>query len=237
MADQIGNNGKVAVGYTANNAAASKVLRPAAGFVFYASPGQRSILSSSANDTGAGTGAQIVQYTFYDGNMNGPFTGQVTMNGVTAVNTPDTNIQFIESLQVLQVGSGGGNAGTISINSAPAGGGSSFSCIATGDNATFWAHHFISSGKRCYLFGMDIAGSLQPGSMVIFSTGDPRSTNLPQVNVSGTKRHAAGPSLPIPLAVPIIIPGPNFIFMSETPDAATVTGTNNVYGSFHCADF
>jgi len=48
---------------------------------------QRSFASSSASDTGAGTGAQQVTLTYYDATGAGPFTEVVTLAGVVAVAT------------------------------------------------------------------------------------------------------------------------------------------------------
>jgi hypothetical protein len=231
----IENNSRVVVGYTSNNTTSSKVIRATTGFVFFTSAAQRSIASTSASDTAAGTGAQTVTYTYFDSNMLGPFTDTVTMNGTLAVNTNATNVQFIETVTVATVGSGGSNVGTIEIFAATSGGGADFACINPGDNASYWCHHFVNVNKSALIVAMDCSGSLSTGSSIIYSTGDPRATNLPQVNVSGTKRHAVTQT-PTSWDAPVAIPGPNFVFMSETPDNATSVGTNSIYGSFQYID-
>jgi hypothetical protein len=55
---------------------------------------------------------------------------------------------------VTSVGSGGVNAGIISLQSATAGGGTTIWSIAVGDNRTFGAHHYTAVGATTYITGM-----------------------------------------------------------------------------------
>ncbi len=112
-----------------------------------ASAAQRSVASASANDTSAGTGARTVRITYFDGSMNGPYTETVTLNGTTPVNTTATDIRYVEKIEVLTVGSGGVNAGIITLYGSTAGGGGTVGTIAASDNQTFWAHHYVRNGK------------------------------------------------------------------------------------------
>lgn len=110
---------------------------------------QMRLVSSSALDTSLGTGARTVEITYYDNNLNGPFTEVVTLNGVTAVNTVATNLRFIEKLRCITVGSGGTNAGTISLQNTT--GLTTFGTIAVSDGTTYWAHHYVPSNKKCFI--------------------------------------------------------------------------------------
>lgn len=110
---------------------------------------QMRLVSSSASDAAAGTGSRTVRVTYHDGTGAGPFTEDVTMNGTTPVSTVATNIRFIESLDTLTVGSNGTNVGTISIQAI--GGGTTFGTIAVSDGTTYWAHHYVAPGRRCYV--------------------------------------------------------------------------------------
>ena len=112
---------------------------------------QRRIVSSSANDAAAGTGARTVRITYFNSAGAGPFTETVTLNGTTAVNTVATDICFIEQLEVLTAGSGGVNAGIISIQTLA---NVTFGRIAVGNNQTFWCHHYIPTGKTCNITGL-----------------------------------------------------------------------------------
>jgi hypothetical protein len=115
---------------------------------------QRSIASASALDTAAGTGARTVQITYYDQTGAGPFTETVTLNGVAFVNTVATNICFIEEMKVITAGSTGSNAGILTLRAAVAGGGAVVGTIAATNNQTFWAHHYVATGKTCNITGI-----------------------------------------------------------------------------------
>lgn len=71
------------------------------------------LVSSSANDAAAGTGARTVQVDYVDGNYEGG-SEVVTMNGTTPVPMVATNILAINKLTVLTAGSGLVNAGAVS---------------------------------------------------------------------------------------------------------------------------
>jgi hypothetical protein len=130
-----------------------------------AAAAQRSIVSASASDTAAGTGARTVRITYYDNSGNGPLFETVTLNGTTAVNTVATDIRFIESLMVITAGSLSTNAGIISLYTGLAGAGSVIGSIGVGsivtgvgDGVTQWAHHYVAAGYSVQLstFSMGI---------------------------------------------------------------------------------
>lgn len=77
------------------------------------------ILSSSAADTAAGTGARTIVITTLDADYN-EVVQVVTLNGVTPVALTGTHIR-INGAVVATVGSGGINAGTLTIRVAGAG--------------------------------------------------------------------------------------------------------------------
>jgi len=135
-----------------------------------AAAAQRSMSSSSALDTAAGTGARTVKITYYDNTGAGPFTETITLNGVTPVNTVSTTIRFIEKMDVVTAGSGGVNAGTISLFVTTGGGGGTIGTIgignvvaAVGDNKTWWAHHYVAVGKTAQ-FSVLVCGIVSGGS-------------------------------------------------------------------------
>lgn len=85
------------------------------------------ILSTSANDAAAGTGARSVRFYYLDANGNAFDSwgnwlySDVTLNGVTPVSTGITALR-VWSVQVITAGSGKTNAGTLTMRqvSAPA---------------------------------------------------------------------------------------------------------------------
>lgn len=193
-----------------------------------ASAAQRSLKSSSASDTAAGIGAQTVAVNYLDNTM----TLQqeiVTMNGTTAVNMVSTTVQFIESMVVLTTGSNLANVGTISIFTTTGGGGSAFASINIGDNATFYAHHYVPAGVSCYIIKHTGAATLASGRTYIVAYGDPRSNN-PIQQYGDIIIHLAGSTEDHEYEVPLVIPGPNYILMRENPVATSAS--NEAYASF-----
>lgn len=131
---------------------------------------QRSVLSSSANDTAAGTGARTIIITYLDQTGAGPFTETITLNGTTAVNTVATNICFIEEIRVVTAGSTGSNVGIISLRSATGGGGVTIGTIAATNNQTFWCHHYVPIGRECNITGISCGHSgTTVGSGAVFT--------------------------------------------------------------------
>jgi hypothetical protein len=117
---------------------------------------QRSLVSASANDAAAGTGARTVRIRYLTDTYTGPFFETVTLNGVTPVNTVATNICYIEEMEVLTAGSGGVNAGIITLRAAAGGGGVAVGTIAVGDNKTFWSHHYTPTGVTTFITGISL---------------------------------------------------------------------------------
>lgn len=115
---------------------------------------RRSIKSSSASDTAAGTGARTVRITYlsFSGtDLIGPFTETVTLNGTSAVNTVNTDIGVIEKMEVITAGSTQATVGVVTLYSATAGGGSAVWSIAAAATSTDSVHHYVPSGKTCYI--------------------------------------------------------------------------------------
>src|SRR5512135_881544 len=115
---------------------------------------QRSISSASANDSSAGTGARQVKLTYLDSTGAGPSTETITMNGTTAVNTVSSTICFIDNVVVISVGSGGSNAGILTLFISTGGTGGTLATINAGDNQDLWAQHYVAAGKTSNVTGL-----------------------------------------------------------------------------------
>lgn len=116
----------------------------------YVEPGamaQRSVVSTSVNDTAAGSGAKIIRITYLDSTYISA-TEDVTMNGTTPVNTASSTIRFIEKMEVI---SGTFAAGAVSLMSTTGGGGSEVIAIPSGNTSTLICHHYVAAGKTCYI--------------------------------------------------------------------------------------
>lgn len=112
---------------------------------------QRSIVSSSASDTAAGTGARTVEITYLTAAGAGPFTETLTLNGTTPVNTVATNICYVESIAVKTVGSNESNVGTLSLKATTGGGGATIMSMTAGDNRTLHTLRYVPAGSDIYI--------------------------------------------------------------------------------------
>lgn len=147
-----GYNADFSFGRVATAATTRAVVR-ATSYTEPASAAQRSVLSSSALDAAAGTGARTIRIKYFT-SAGVPGTEDIILNGVTPVNTISTTIYYIEEITVLTVGNTGANAGTISLFNAAGGAGGAIGTIAIGDKQTFWAHHYVQAGKTCNITGL-----------------------------------------------------------------------------------
>ena len=226
-----------ATGYTATSAPSLKAIF-ATTYTPQGTNAQRSLVSASAADAAAGTGAQQVTITYLDAAF-AVHVEVVTLNGTAAVNTVGTNIAYIESMVVTQVGSGGSNAGIVSIMTGTAGGGTAWGSIASpagvGDNQTFWAHHYVPAGVTCYVLSMEGASSAVMQTLILVRTGNPSATNLALIQI--------GPTLITPTAgdfrehdfqCALAIPGPDRIECLTRPLAATASTS---FGGFEFISF
>jgi len=73
------------------------------------------VVSASANDTAAGTGARTVRITGLEAGTLEKVTETITLNGVTAVPSVRTNWMAVNQFEVLTAGSGGTNAGDLDV--------------------------------------------------------------------------------------------------------------------------
>lgn len=188
---------------------------------------QRSIVSTSASDSSAGTGARTVKITYLDATGAGPFTETITLNGLTAVNTVATDICFIESIMVETVGSNGSNVGTLNLYTGTGATGTIFAAVGlgavatgVGDNQTFYAHHYVPTGKtlRGYIVTAGIIAAAGGGSSVtVIRYRNPTSAISPWQMASDFINSAQGNSLVRPYSVSIEIPGPAVILAYATP--------------------
>lgn len=208
-------------GYTTTSATSGKVIR-ATTYTPQGTNAQRSINSTSASDTSAGTGARTVTINYLDTSFVS-HSETVTLNGTTAVATVGTNIAFIESIAVASVGSGGGNVGTIQVWTANNGTGSVWGSIAASDNQTFWAHHYVPSGATCYLLAFTCGATVVAGQTNLNHSGNPLSTNVPQLQIGPTLMHAAAAPWDHDFEVPLAVTGPDLIWLVERPTATTAS--------------
>lgn len=193
--------------------------------------GQRSIASSSASDTAAGIGARQVKITYFDQAGVGPYTEILTLNGTNRVISVNTNICYIEEMVVTTVGSTGTNVGTITLYTLPAGG-TAIGTIGIGANQTFWAHHYVPSGKTCRISG--ISGSTDQTSsayaLLLLKAQTIPVGNNSELQISDTSRVYGGAAPTVRnYNSPIPVTGPSRITMYVQPSS---NASQNTFGSF-----
>lgn len=182
---------------------------------------QRSLVSSSANDASAGTGARTVEITYFDQTLAGPYTETVTLNGTTPVNTVASNICFIERMEIVTVGTGGVAAGIISLKAATGGGGATIWSIATGDDRTYGAHHYIPTGYTAYITGF--VGSIKGADSAGFAirAKNPLNTTDIDLQISGLVRCPTNGSFMRSYGTAISIAGPARFVTWAFPDSTS----------------
>lgn len=193
----------------------------------------RSINSDNAADAGAGTGAQQVKITYYDTLLQGPFTETVVMNGLTLVTTTNNNIAYVEKMEVVRVGSGQTNAGNITLH-ITAGGVGTIGTITTGlgrDLRTYWAQHYIPSGRKLVLGSVTIGtnGTLSGESFLTFD--NPVINGVPDIQFAGSLIPGTN-SITQVLVPQVVIFGPGRIRMWIIP----VQKDQTWFGSFEWAE-
>ena len=105
-------------------------------------------VSSSANDTAAGTGARTISITGLNAS-DVEVTETLTLNGITNVPTVNSYI-FISRVVVLTAGSGAANAGTIT-GTATGGGTPLLISVAIGVNQSQLGIYKVPAGKSAYI--------------------------------------------------------------------------------------
>jgi len=100
------------------------------------------IVSASANDTAAGTGARTVAISGLDASFN-PVIQVITLNGTTAVAIP-TQLLRINSAVVASAGSGGVNAGNLTIRVS--GGGATRGIVLAGYGTLRQSQYTVPAG-------------------------------------------------------------------------------------------
>jgi hypothetical protein len=188
---------------------------------------QRSIASANANDSSAGTGARTIRITYYTATFTGPFTDTVTLNGTSYVNTVATNICYIESMEVLTVGSTGSNVGILTLKAAAAGAGATIGTINATNNQTFWAHHYVATGKVCNVTGISVSHSgttVGSGGVFILLAKDLSVANASDFQVSDFVRlYGQSSTFARVYSSAIKITGPARIAVWLTPETSSST--------------
>lgn len=117
---------------------------------------QMQVVSSSANDTSAGTGVKTIDMHYIDANGDEK-EEHITMNGTTPVVTTATDIRFVQDIHALTVGTNLAAVGTISISQqgAPT---TIYSSITPGMNKALNSSRMVPAGKTLIIRSFNASG-------------------------------------------------------------------------------
>jgi hypothetical protein len=193
---------------------------PTCTYVFPVVAQQMAVSSSSASDTGAGTGCQQVEIHYLDANYLVQAT-TVTLNGITPVNTTPTNILRINLFHCKVVGTGGVSAGNVSLKNI--GGTVTYGYMAAGGNIAHQAIYTVPANSWGYISHWQAASGTTTGTH--FTQIDVRATQhdgnyvaglFLAVDTTGVLNNGIAITLPIPIKVP----AKTDVKMSAVSDAA-----------------
>ena len=110
---------------------------------------QLSVVSTSANDTAAGTGCRTIVLEYLNGDLELSFE-VITLNGLTPVTTIADDIRWVEAIHGATFGSGGKAAGNISVSN----GGTTYGRLSTGRRTMQSSFYRVPAGKTLYISSM-----------------------------------------------------------------------------------
>lgn len=203
-----------------NNVRTDLWTGPTITYVFPAAAQQMQIVSTSANDTAAGTGVRTIIMDYLDGSYN-PQQAIITLNGTTPVTTVATNILRINGFHATSVGSGGFAAGNISLTNI--GATITYAYIETGFNSARQAIFTIPAGKTGYLSHWQGSSGTASGThftriSILATSHEGVATGGAFItqDEQGTLNNGGSATMPIPIA----FPAQTDIKMSAISDAA-----------------
>lgn len=178
---------------------------PTATYVFPTVGQQMKVVSTSANDAAAGTGARSVAIEYLDSNYV-MREETITLNGVTPVNTVATDIFRVNMMHVLTVGSGLVSAGNISLTNTA--GSVTYDIVTAGNNITKSGVYTVPAGFTGYISHWQ-ASSGSSGNhfcpIEILATCH-NGVRIPDVmctqDIMGTQNNGVSINFPTPIPIP-----------------------------------
>jgi hypothetical protein len=155
-----------------NTVAVTEVSLAETPYIEQTANGGRSIVSTSALDTAAGTGARTVRIIYYSivaGVVTGPFTETVALNGLVPVNTVAVNIGLVQQMEVLTVGVTGANQGILNLFTGLGATGVVFTSIAVTRRTALLGHQYIVTGQTLVLTKIAVSSRASSGNSPTFA--------------------------------------------------------------------
>jgi hypothetical protein len=127
--------------------ATSEVLVSNRDYVEQDSEAQRSVVSTSSQDSSGGSGAKVIRIIYLTSDYEEKYE-DVTLNGTTRVATTASDIRFIQDLRVVQ---GASAAGALKVYETAAGAQNEFCGIGAYTTQAFFAHYYVPAGCKAYI--------------------------------------------------------------------------------------
>lgn len=185
-----------------------------------------SVKSASAADAAAGTGARTVRVHWADASVTALNTEVITLNGTTCVNSVATTAKFFEDFDVTTAGSGGTNAGILTLYTGT-GCVTAVGTVNAGDEQTFWAHHYVPTGKTCNITGLSVSHNgttVGSGGVFAIKALDLSLANANELQVGDFHRlYGQSSTAARQYLSPIKVVGPARILVYVTPETSTST--------------
>lgn len=214
-----------------NNANASLWDGPTAKYVFPTAAMQMEVVSSSAADAAAGTGVQVIHIHYLDRNYTEQVT-EVTLNGVTPVNTTPTDILRVNSFHATRLGTGLEAAGNISIRAV--GGAVTYGYLNAGHTRARHPVFTVPKGKTAYVTKWKVTSASAAAAIVDVELETTAHDGVLYPGVMLMQDMAVGQYLieDIEIPVPIVVPATADMTITAisagAADNATVAA--NVFG-------
>lgn len=210
---------------TTTNAATDALIRDHDGTVLNVPQGvQLSVVSTSAADTAAGTGARTVVIEYLNGDLDYSFE-MVTLNGTTPVLTLATDVRWVQAMHVATAGSGTKAAGNVTVTN----GGVSYLQIAVGERTGHNSFTRVPRQRRLFITQMYAGSSSGSSASRVLVEGVSTQINGLDQSETGLYYKVAGIALQdgsttLTLTAPFPVnAGQIFGFVATCDKAATIT--------------
>jgi len=182
------------------------------------------IVSTSANDTAAGSGVRTVVLEYLNGDLELSFE-VITLNGLTPVATIADDIRWVEGLHGATFGSGGKAAGNISVTND----GTTYGRISTGQRTMHSSFYRVPAGKQLYitaLYAGSSSGTAASSTLIELATTQINGLDQQETGLFYTGAGIAlqDSSTTLSLNMPLPVSAGNIVgFVATTNKGATMT--------------
>lgn len=186
---------------------------------------QMTLVSTDAQDSAAGTGAQQVRVSYLTA-AGAEASEVVTMNGVAPVNMVATNIRFNQLIRTERVGAlGAVAAGDVTIYRT-GDAARIYNVIKAGGNVSLCAHRMVPAGKTLYINHIKAdAVDNKPLSVRFRATCDFESVLTPNIFIFNEIFELQNSSDVMPLLIPRVFPALTIIKASIVATSAGGTAS------------